>query len=538
MSIQLNVNVSTVSGSTVTLVGSAPDATNDDFIRGSAGADTIDAGAGNDRVWAGNGNDLVNGGAGDDILYGENGDDILVGGEGNDILYGGNDQDWLRGGDGNDYLYGDSGNDLLEGGAGNDLMWGGTGNDRLDGGDGTDMLNGGSGNDTLTGGAGSDRFEYWLNNANKSLNLGSEFGKDVITDFTSGTDKLDLRTLLERLSDADVAKVLSAADALVGDNGKYLYEMNLPGFEIKASNGSALTGEFTSLGGDALKFDLSVSTINGAGQVIIKVQNLSNPADTGMEIKLDNLSDLKASDFLRESVKVVHGDAADNVMSGYDFGDKGVKLYGFGGNDTLEGTKMSDNLFGGEGHDTLNGGKGNDYLYGENGNDILNGGEGNDQLWGGNGNDSLNGGAGNDYLYAGVGNDTLSGGDGKDVFVMGGKVTVDWTKGTAAFNLDEGTKVLTDFAKGQDMIRFADFIPDWNLQNAQLRQQFVSTWFKDHAALIDTNNDGVGDTLSLKGDNNGAAAGGQWEIQIQHGEAIYADLTDGSFNYQDYFSFV
>ncbi|CAL4867419.1 hypothetical protein MMA231_01672 [Asticcacaulis sp. MM231] len=538
MSIQLNVNVSTVTGSQVTVVGAAPTTTNDDFIKGSAGADTIDAGDGNDRVWAGNGNDVVNGGAGNDILYGEAGNDILVGGEGNDILYGGNDQDWLFGGTGNDYLYGDAGDDVIDAGEGNDLTWGGTGNDRIDGGAGNDWLNGGSGNDTLTGGTGTDYFQYWLNNADRNLNLGAEFGKDTITDFKSGTDKLDLRSLFERMADTDVSKVLAAADALVGDNGKYPYEMNLPGFEIKASNASALTGEFTSLGGDHLKFDLSVSVVNGASELILKVQNLSNTADTGMTITFDNLADLKASDFLRETVKVVHGDSADNIMSGHDFGDKGVKLYGFAGNDTLEGTKASNSLIGGEGHDTLNGGKGNDNLYGDNGNDLLNGGEGSDQLWGGAGNDTLNGGVGNDYLYAGTGNDKLSGGEGRDVFIMGGKVTVDWVKGTAAFNVDEGVKVISDFTAGQDMIRFADFIPNWNLQDAQLRQQFVTTWFQDHASLIDTNKDGIADTLSIKGDNNGASAGGQWEIQIEHGQSIYADLTDGSFNYQDYFSFV
>lgn len=531
MSIQLNVNVATVAGSTQTTVGTAPTATLDDFIRGSSGADVIDAGAGNDRVWAGAGDDVVLGGAGNDILYGEKGSDYLFGGEGNDILYGGDDNDYLFGGSGNDYLYGDAGNDAIDAGDGNDLTWGGSGDDTIDAGAGSDWLNGGSGNDRLTGGAGADYFQYWLNNAVKTVNFGAEFGKDTITDFTSGVDKLDLRTIFERMSDTDVSKVLAAADALVGDNGAYAYNLQLPGFSMKASAGNALTGQFATISGDTLSFELTAQIVNGVSSAAIKITNLSNPADTGMSISFENVADLKASDFLRETVKVVHGDACDNVMSGYDFGDKGVKLYGFAGNDTMTGTKAGDYLYGGEGNDVVDGGKGNDYLYGENGNDTLKGGEGNDQIWGGAGNDTLQGDAGNDILYAGTGNDILTGGDGKDTFIVGGSVSVDWQKGTAAFNVETGTKTITDFAAGQDIIRFADFIPDWNLQSAQLRQEFVSTWFSDHAAMNGSN-------LVISGDNNGAATGGEWAISIANGQAIYDDVTQHPSHYATYFAFV
>lgn len=88
--------------------------------------------------------------------------------------------DTLRGGDGSDVLFGEAGNDRLEGGLGDDRLEGGAGADTLIGGIGTDTLVGGAGVDRLTGGADQDNFIL-------SRAAGS---RDVITDFTVGTDKL------------------------------------------------------------------------------------------------------------------------------------------------------------------------------------------------------------------------------------------------------------------------------------------------------------------------------------------------------------
>lgn len=99
--------------------------------------------------------------------------------------------------------------------------------------------------------------------------------------------------------------------------------------------------------------------------------------------------------------------------------NQGLFLYGWGGNDILEGSQYADKLLGGDGHDVLSGGAGNDILGGNVGNDALHGGDGDDTLNGGSGNDTLNGDAGNDTLIGGAGNDFLSGGDGND-FMNGG----------------------------------------------------------------------------------------------------------------------
>lgn len=85
-----------------------------------------------------------------------------------------------------DLLRGLAGNDTLSGAAGDDILFGGEGADILSGGDGADILSGDAGIDTLTGGSGADRFTYFAV-ADSPADDG-----DTITDFTSGTDILDL----------------------------------------------------------------------------------------------------------------------------------------------------------------------------------------------------------------------------------------------------------------------------------------------------------------------------------------------------------
>ena len=75
-------------------------------------------------------------------------------------------------------LNGDIGNDVLRGENGNDVLFGGAG---------SDTLNGGIGVDTLTGGTEADTFMF------ETLNdMGTATRRDVITDFVTGTDKIDL----------------------------------------------------------------------------------------------------------------------------------------------------------------------------------------------------------------------------------------------------------------------------------------------------------------------------------------------------------
>jgi hypothetical protein len=75
----------------------------------------------------------------------------------------------------------------LFGGSGNDVLIGGAGNDSIRGADGNDRLSGGAGSDTLTGGIGSDIFVF--------EDASYRSGNDTITDFLSGTDRIDLSNI-------------------------------------------------------------------------------------------------------------------------------------------------------------------------------------------------------------------------------------------------------------------------------------------------------------------------------------------------------
>ena len=88
------------------------------------------------------------------------------------------------GGGGGPVINGTSGNDVLVGGDGAEAINGLAGNDTLSGGGGNDTVNGGDGLDRLTGGAGADDFAF-------TSDVRS-FNSDVITDFVSGIDRLNL----------------------------------------------------------------------------------------------------------------------------------------------------------------------------------------------------------------------------------------------------------------------------------------------------------------------------------------------------------
>ena len=98
---------------------------------------------------------------------------------------------------------GTSGNDVLVGGQTSDHLDGKGGNDTIIGRGGDDTLVGGTGVDTLTGGAGADTFVFrTIDDSAKGISgyvnnvtLGWQSGqgqRDIITDFTSGTDKIDI----------------------------------------------------------------------------------------------------------------------------------------------------------------------------------------------------------------------------------------------------------------------------------------------------------------------------------------------------------
>lgn len=103
------------------------------------------------------------------------------------------------------------------GGTGDDRMTGGSATDFLVGGLGDDVLNGWSGNDQLIGGTGADRFVF-VGNA----------GEDIILDFVSGTDRIDMRSYDIRFEDVTVEEIDGSLRLSGNDNGD-LFSITLAG---------------------------------------------------------------------------------------------------------------------------------------------------------------------------------------------------------------------------------------------------------------------------------------------------------------------
>ncbi len=213
----------------------------DDTITGGTGADTLHGGGGSDRHNAEVGDTLVDGGAGFDTLaysasgtvtgtlanleyflllsgasvslsaaqlvagFGSAGTfagtgavtvNLAPGGgalslSGYAINPGSNVAVTINGSTANDQIKGITGSvNTLNGGDGADQIRGGTFTDTVSGGAGNDKIFGAGGPDILTGGAGADQFRYLFSN-----DSGTGTGADRITDFLSGTDRLNFALL-------------------------------------------------------------------------------------------------------------------------------------------------------------------------------------------------------------------------------------------------------------------------------------------------------------------------------------------------------
>ncbi|SEK01726.1 Ca2+-binding protein, RTX toxin-related [Sphingobium sp. AP50] len=366
------------------------------------------------------------------------------GGAGPNLLFGGMGNDRLSG---SGELRGDAGNDDLRGDAGNDRLFGGTGNDRLSGGKGDDLLSGGAGLDIFS----YDNNDYYGTKARL-------FGKDVITDFEVGADRINL----SQLGISDLAMIQDRISQS-GNDTVISFFYNGQEEEIRILN--VLPSELTEASFIFSKV-LDDQIVWGAEQADLLFGGLGN----------DSMSGLSGDDELRggEGDDIFFGALGNNIFTGgtgadrfifggfsvgedvitdFEVGVDKIDLSTIGlatlsliedrisqsGNDTLIST-----FFNGEERVlrilnvlpselnadsfylssytepmTISGSVGADLLLGGVGNDVVSGYWGNDDLRGDTGDDRLNGGAGDDILYGGAGADLLDGGAGADRMIGG-----------------------------------------------------------------------------------------------------------------------
>ena len=278
-------------------------------------------------------------------------------------------------------ISGTSAADRLNGYSGNNFLDGKAGNDTLNGGAGNDTLYGGAGRDTMTGGAGNDVFLF---KAVSEMGTGPST-RDVITDFVSGQDKIDL----------------SAIDA-----------------------NSKLSGsqDFTFLAGDGASFTKTAGELawhtDAANNRTVVQGDIDGDGVHDFEIELKGQVSLKASDFV--------GIASTSTTPPTTPPTTPTQT-------TISGTSAADRL---------NGDSGNNFLDGKAGNDTLNGGAGNDTLYGGAGRDTMTGGAGNDVFLFKAASEMGTGPSTRDVIT-------DFSKGQDKIDLsaiDANTKLSGDQA--------------------------------------------------------------------------------------------
>ncbi|WP_372723390.1 Ig-like domain-containing protein [Novipirellula sp.] len=151
----------------------------------------------------------------------------------------------------------------------------------------------------------------------------------------------------------------------------------------------------------------------------------------------------------------ITGIGTPNIVS-YDL-DEGLEVHlrTHGGNDTVNGSDLTEVVFGGDGDDVLRGQSGDDKLFGGPGGDRIDGGEDADTIDGGEGPDVLNGGPGADVIFDGPGDDRVDVGigddtvfatpGGADVFIdIGGDDTLDFSFASLPITIDlDSTAVQT-----------------------------------------------------------------------------------------------
>jgi trimeric autotransporter adhesin len=226
----------------------------------------------------------------------------------------------------------------ITGGTNADSLTGGSLVDTISGGAGADVITGGLGADALAGGIGADTFVYATVAQSNGTNT------DSISDFTTGTDKLQVTlnysTLTTALdinavrASAGVAGTSLAQDTLSGQRGQYVYDTSSSSLFVNFNNDNLLTTSDYKIGINAAS-TATASIVDGDVNFVI----------TG-------------------------GTNADVIVAG-------------SGTDTIDGAAGSDNISGGAGADSITAGTGLDSITAGAGSDtiVLGGGAEADQIY-------------------------------------------------------------------------------------------------------------------------------------------------------------
>jgi len=233
----------------------------------------------------------------------------------------------------NDIIDGGADADSLIGGAGADSIGGDAGNDVIDGGTGADTILGGAGSDTITAGAGdTDVIQY------ATVTESNTSSADTITDFVSGTDKLNI--------------TLNYGSVL-GDGNVYN--------AVVLNTGTGYAGLTAA--------QAALSSLRG--------ETLYDTTNSALYVNVDNNNLITSLDYQ------INVTAASTVGATVQDGDINFILTTGTGADSIVAGSGADTITAGEGNDTINAGSGNDSIVAGSGADNITGGLGADTITGG-----------------------------------------------------------------------------------------------------------------------------------------------------------
>ena len=332
-----------------------------DSLNGDANANVLDGGGGGDDLWGDAGNDTLIGGAGNDTLRGGPGSDtadysgataavnVNLGSNsangssiGSDALA---DIEQVAGTGFVDTLTGGGNNDVLNGGAGNDTLSGNAGNDTLDGGAGADTTYGGVGDDFYAVDAAGD--------------VAAENPGEGTADLVRSSVNYTLAANVERL------ELIGAALTGTGNSENNVLTGNAWNNTLSGSggndtlNGGAGTDSLAGgAGNDA--YVVSVSAGVGGSRIVFTPDDVvTESAGQGGDTIYSSSSYTLPGEVENLVLTGVpmwrayegHGNTLANLLT--TTGAARQRLYGEGGNDTLDGGAGPDSLSGGSGADVF-----------------------------------------------------------------------------------------------------------------------------------------------------------------------------------------
>ncbi|MFC5526429.1 calcium-binding protein, partial [Rhodanobacter ginsengisoli] len=361
-----------------TIFGSGADAsislgTEDGYVFGGTGADTLDAGSAQSYNVAGI--DTVDAALIASVTYDQNSDTIST-----ESVSGGTPDTYQI------YLNGSAllGSSLDPGVAGattlpGSLLIGGTGNDALVGNVGNDTLIGGTESviTPSTGGASVTIHDVLIGGAGSDLLIAGD-GNDVLY--------ADMNPVVSNWADLDPTQsdtIYGGAgyDLVYGSGGSDFFYGGSGSFNVQVGNGASYV-------------------FAGSGATTVKGGSGGDYIEGGSGVDL-----------------LVGGTGNDTI-----FGGSGASsLYGWGGNDYINGGGGDDYLMANAGPAdnsdwadagsadsvTIDGGGGNDTIFGSGGSNLIFAGSGNDAIELGDGSSTVDAGSGSDTFYAGTGDETF-----------------------------------------------------------------------------------------------------------------------------------